>query len=495
VLHRSINSAPDSLDPHAYSGSDAATILYDIGEGLLTLDSNAEVKGGLAHKWEVSADGRHLSFHLRRDLKWSNGLPLNAQDVVRSFRRMVEPATASPNSHNALKIKNAAEILSGRLSSNQLGVTAPDAQTINIELEQPTTYFLQLLAHPSMQPRYDQKNPSSRAFLPISTGAYKVVDAVIGSSFHLAKNEHYWGSEDVEIGEVVYHVIDQQIEPIRFLAGEIDITDNVSEQYFDKFKTSQSQTLRIAPMLGVYYIGFNLKSGQFVEQLKLRRAFALAINREELVEKVLRRGELPAFRFVPPGLEGYPLVQTELTETQAEKEKLAKELFRDADISDLRTEEIELRYNTGGGHERIATAIASMWREVLGVQVRLRAEEFKVFLENVRSGTDTELFRLSWTGDYSDPYTFLQIFESESSSNLTGFSSGEFDSLMQQANATSDPEIRLELLAAAEELILQQAPVIPIYFYVSKHLVSERVSGWDPNILDVHKSQYMSLLD
>lgn len=493
VLNRSINSAPDSLDPHAYSGSDAAAVLYDIGEGLLTLDAHGELTGGMAKHWNVSADGRELTFHLRSDLKWSNGHPLDAHDVAQSFRRMADPATASPNSHNLLAVKNAEDILRGELDSNSLGIRALDSHTLVIELEQPTSYFLQLLAHPSLQPRYEKGQ--NRTALPITNGAYKVVDTVIGSSVRLARNKYYWGVNDVEIEEVVYHVVDQDIEPLRFLAGEIDITDNVSEKYFDKFKSSQPQALKLAPMLGVYCIGFNMRSDRLGENLKFRRALSLAINREVLVDKVLGRGEIAAYRFIPPGVNGYPIGEQEPIETQAEREQVARRLFTEAKLPDPSQAEVELRYNTGGGHEAIVIAIASMWREVLGVKVNLRAEEFKVFLQNVRSGEDTELVRLSWTGDYNDPYTFLQVFESSNSSNLTGFNSAVYDSLVQRANATTDVEARLQLLAAAEELILEQVPVIPVYFYVSKHLVSDRVSGWTPNVLDVHKSQHLSLRD
>jgi ABC-type oligopeptide transport system substrate-binding subunit len=189
------------------------------------------------------------------------------------------------------------------------------------------------------------------------------------------------------------------------------------------------------------------------------------------------------------------LVLTESTETQKQREEIAQQLFREAGLSDSTSTEVELRYNTGGGHERIAIAIASMWREVLDLDVHLRAEDFKVFLQNVRSGADTELFRLSWTSDYNDPYTFLQIFESGNSSNLTGFSNKDLDLLMRHANALRDHDARIRLLVSAEELILAEVPVIPIYYYVSKHLVSERVRGWSANVLDVHKSQYMSLSD
>ncbi len=468
-------------------------ILYDLGEGLLTIGESGELIGGIAERWEVSDDGEMFTFHLRSNLKWSDGSELDAQDVVRSFQRLVEPGTNSPSAHNARQIKNAKEVITGTLSPDTLGVSAPNARTVEIVLEHPTSYFLQLLAHPSLQPRHDSWGLEAGMRLPITNGAYKVSEVVIGTSIRLTKNEHYWNSSNVAINEVLYHVVDQDVEPIRFVAEELDITDNVSEAYFDKFKDQDPEVLEVAPMLGIYYLGFNLKSEQFQDNLEFRHALSLAIDREELVEKILGRGEIPAYRFVPPGIDGYPNFDEEQDWTQVDREVAAKRLMMEAGIGSHGPIEVELSYNTGGGHERIAAAVASMWRQVLGVNSQLRGEEFKVFIQNVQHGVDTELFRLSWTGDYNDPYTFLQLFESSSSSNFTGYESAYFDSLIHRANAASNPSERQELLVQAEELVLDYAPAIPLYFYVSKHLVNPRVHGWKSNILDVHKSQYLSI--
>ncbi len=492
VLNRGINSSPDSLDPHEYSGNDAATILFDIGEGLLTLNASGDLIGGIANRWEISDDGLRYIFFLRSGLMWSDGSALDAKDVVRSFRRLVDPRTASPNSHNAVPIKNATKILNNVLQPDALGIRAADSQTVEIELEHPTPYFLHVLAHPSLQPRHSSLKDDSEKLGPVSNGAYRLVASVVGSSFRLERNNYYWGVRDVDIDEVVYHVIGQDIEPIRFAAGELDITDNVSEFYFEKYKNDSKGVLQVAPMLGIYYLGFNLDARPFRKNPKFRHALSLAIDREILVEKVLGRGEIPAFRFVPPGVANYPNV-AHTSHGQSERERAAKSLIKEAGIENPSQLQVELRYNTGGGHERIATAIASMWRDVLGIQVQLAGEEFRVFIQNVRNGLETELFRLSWVGDYNDPYTFLQVFESGNSSNLTGFSNPIYDELIKQANLASDPHQRQMLLVEAEELVLESAPVIPLYFYVSKHLVSDRVTGWLPNVLDIHKSQYLSI--
>ena len=494
LLNRSINADPDSLDPHEYSGSDAATVLYDIGEGLLTVDEYGQVTGGIAEKWHVIDGGKTLLFELRSGLKWSNGEVIDADEIVRSFQMLVDPATASPNSHNASAIRNALKIIGGDLSPVELGLSKVDSNSIRIDLEQATPYFLELLTHPSMQIRHANVSEDARqASALVTNGAYKVEEVVLGSSIALAKNENYWNAENVKIERVLYHIVAQEVEPFRFEAGEIDVTDNVAESYFDKYQKNSPHLLRVAPTLGVYYYGINLAREPFRSHLALRRALSLSIDRVALVEKVLGRGELPAYAIVPPGVQGYRDSSSSPMLSQREREAEAVRLFSKVNLP-KDDKEIELRFNTGGGHERIATAIAAMWQEVLGLDVVLRAEEFKVFLENVSNRSGTELYRLSWTGDYDDAYSFLQVFRSKNNANLVGFHNARYDDLLDEANAQADPIVRQRLLEKAEDVLLDDVAVIPIYFYVSKHLVNSDVVGWHDNVLDVHPSQYLALL-
>ena len=493
-LDRSINADPDSLDPQEYSGSDAATVLYDIGEGLLTVDEYGQVTGGLAEKWHVLDDGKTLFFELRSGLKWSNGEDIDADEIVRSFQMLVDPASASPSSHNASAIRNALKIIGGELSPVELGLSTVDSNTIRIELEQATPYFFELLTHPSMQIRHANISEEARPGSALVTnGAYKVDEVVLGSSIALVKNKNYWNADNVKIERVLYHIVSQEVEPVRFEAGEIDVTDNVAESYFDKYQRNSPHLLRVAPTLGVYYYGINLAREPFRSNPALRRALSLSIDRVALVEKVLGRGELPAYAMVPPGVEGYRDDASTHILSQQEREAEAVRLFSKVN---LRRDEqkIELRFNTGGGHERIAIAIAAMWHEVLGLDVVLRGEEFKVFLENVSNRSGTELYRLSWTGDYDDAYSFLQVFRSNNNANLVGFKNTRYDELLDEANAQTDANTRRQLLEKAEDVLLDEVAVIPIYFYVSKHLVSDNVVGWHDNMLDVHPSQYLGLL-
>lgn len=495
-LNRGLNLDPESLDPHLYSSSQAATVLRDIGEGLITIDQDGSLVGGAAESWSISEDGRVYTFKLRPGLRWSNGEDLTALHFVDSYRRLVSPSTGSSNAHLLIPVKNAAGVIAGEIDPSSLAVRALDDNTLEIELASPTGYFLQLLTLPSTFPVYssDLNSDAGSSQLLVTNGAYRVVRREINSVIVLLRNPNYWNDEGTKIDNVVYHIVSQDMEPNRFLAGELDITNNVTENVFQTFATNHPDSLRVAPMLGVYYYGFNLDTPWLRDSIKLRQALSLAIDREVLVEKVIGRGEVPAYSVVPPGIPGYANPEISFSSmSQDEKAKTAQRLLKEAGYSDSKRLQVKLLMNTGGGHEKIAVAIQAMWKENLDVDVSIEAEEFKVFISNVRSRIGTELFRLSWTGDFNDPVTFLQMFDSNSSYNLTGFSSPKVDDLLRQARIELDTDKRMSLLSAAERAAIEAVPVIPIYFYVSKHLVNPRVKGWRDNVLDIHLSRQLSV--
>jgi oligopeptide transport system substrate-binding protein len=252
--------------------------------------------------------------------------------------------------------------------------------------------------------------------------------------------------------------------------------------------------LHVAPYLNLYYYGYNLAKPPFKDSPELRQALSMAIDRELLVEKVTGRGETPAYSWVPPGTNNYePTVFSYQPLTQDERNQIAQRLYREAGYSEDNPLQLELRYNTSDTHRRIALAVQSMWRDVLGVEVTLINEEFQVLLANIQSREVTQVFRTSWTGDYNDAHTFLSILQSDNAANLTGYQSEKYDSLMQSAADQVDLDRRRLFLEEAEREMLADHPAIPIYFYVSKHLVSPRVAGWGDNVLDYHYSQHLSL--
>ena len=280
----------------------------------------------------------------------------------------------------------------------------------------------------------------------------------------------------------------------RFRAGDIQITYGISPEHFQWAKENLSDELRVAEQLGLYYYGFNLTKPPFADNPKLRRALSMAIDRETLVEKVTQRGEAPAYGWVPSGVDGYQSAQLDFADMPRDKRLAeARRLYAEAGYGPDNPAKFEIRYNTSDVEQKIALAIQAMWYEGLGAEVSLVNEEFKVLLSNITQKEITQVFRLSWIGDYNDADTFLQLVISDNPMNLVGYSNEEVDRLLEAASTEMSAEKRATMLRDAEAIMLSDNPAIPLYFYVSKHLVATSVKGWEDNILDIHPSRYLRL--
>lgn len=498
VLSRGLGAEPESLDPHKSHSAEAGDVQRDLGEGLTGYAANGDLEPRAALRWEISDDGKVYTFWLRPDARWSNGDKVTAADFVYGFRRLVDPETAAFYSQSVIDIENASAIVAGKMPVDALGVEAASEFELSVRLEQPTPYFLALLTHPSMFPAYRASVEAETVYARpgnfISNGAYRLVRWEVGSYIELERNEYYWDNVDTAIDRIRYYLIPEpMVELNRYRAGELDVTDTIPAESFAQMREARPGELRIAPYLGVYYYGFNLTRPPFKDNLKLRQALSMAIDREVLTETIIGRGETPAYSWVPPGVGNYdgpalPYAKMSVDERHA----AAKQVYAEAGYSEDNPARVEIRYNTSEIHQRIALAIQSMWRQVLGVETTLINEEFQVLLSNMRAMKVTEVFRSSWTADYNDAQAFLHVLQSDAASNMMGYSSKEFDSLMQQAGAQSDPGRRRLYLEKAERVLVTDYPLIPLYFYVSKHLVSPRVSGWGDNALDYHYSQHLS---
>lgn len=499
LLNRGLSGEPETLDPHRSTSNQAVSVLRDIGEGLISHKADGTLEPGVAHRWEESDDHLTLTFFLRPEARWSDGSNVIASDFVFSFQRLVDPRTAAPYAEFVSAIVNAAEIVRGELRPDELGIVKIDRLTLEIQLHTATPHFLEMLAHPSTYPINQTAFLASgeRVFTPeksVSNGAYVLDERVIGSSITLRRNSLFWDDESTSIDKVTYHVVDQDVEYDRYRAGELDITANVPESIFSLIRKERPSELRVAPYLGIYYYGFNLTKFPFADNRKLRQALSIAIDRQVLVEKITGRGEIPAYTWVPPGVNKYGFENSEFTKLEREdREALARQLFKDAGYNSGDQLDLELRYNTSNAHRRIALAIQGMWRDVLGIEVRLANEEFAVFISSIRNKQDTQIFRLSWTGDYNDALSFLQILKSDNPSNLTAYSNSAFDDLLALAEREADPIVRRHQLERAERLAMADFPVIPLYFYVSKHLIDQSITGWEDNVMDVHLTKHLSI--
>jgi oligopeptide transport system substrate-binding protein len=500
VLNRGLSTEPESLDPQKSRSVQAADVLRDIGEGLVSYDAAGELVPGTAESWEMSEDGLTYTFRIRPDARWSNGDPVTADDFVYGLRRLVDPATAAFYAAELGNVVNAADIVAGKRSPDELGVVESDDHTLVISLVRPTPYLLSLLTHPSTFPVHSGSirqhgDAFARAGNLLSNGAYVLVDWEPGAVIELHRNEHYWNDAETSIDVVRHHVVTQEMAEFnRYRAGELHITSTVPPDNFQQIRADYSAELRIAPTLGVYYYGFNLTKPPFDDNPELRQALSMAIDREVLVEAITGRGEAPAYSWVPPGINNYDPVQLPYADlSQSERNAIAQSLYRKAGYSRDNPLRFELRYNTSDTQQRIALAVQAMWRKVLGAEATTVNVEFQVLLDQMREREITRVFRSSWFGDYNDANTFLAIMHSDSAANMPGYSNPEYDELMQSAGAQLDLDRRRLYLEEAERVLLADHVVIPLYFYVGKHLVKPEVEGWQDNILNYHYSQHLSL--
>ena len=330
----------------------------------------------------------------------------------------------------------------------------------------------------------------------VSNGAYKLANRVLGLDVELVRNESYWNAENVRFEKVRYHIVDELAEFSRFKANELDITGNVPSSVFEIAKAQFPMELRVAPYLGVYYYGFNLRDGALADNSALRRALSLAIDRKVLAEKILGRGEMPAFSWVPPGVLNYESAKFDWYEmSNEERVAIARRLLDESGYLRKAPKPLKLYFNSSDVQERIALAIQSMWKEALGIEVKLVNVEFRVLISSIPTDADIDIFRLSWTADYNDPESFLQLFQTDDPANYTGYRNVRFDMLMRKASDATSATERARTLRDAEKILFEDVPVVPLYFYVSKHLVSNDVVGWTSNILDIHESQFLSPID
>jgi oligopeptide transport system substrate-binding protein len=500
VLHRGLNSDPESLDPHKARSTQATDVLRDIGEGLLGYSETGELLPAAATSWEISDDGQTYTFHLRPEARWSNGDAVTAEHFVFSLQRLVDPATAALYAQALAAIVNSQEVVAGEVPTSELGVEALDPLTLRISLQQPTPYLLGLLTHPSTFPVHpgsvaEHGDAFSRAGNLLSNGAYVLARWEPGSVLELSRNGHYWNNAATALDEVHHHVLTQEVtEYNRYRAGELHLTGNVPPENINQIREDMPDELFISPYLGVYYYGFNLTKPPFKDNPQLREALSIAIDRDVLVEKITARGEAPAYSWVPQGVDNYDPRRFNFAElSQDERNVRARNLYREAGYGTENPLQIELRYNTSDTQKRIALAVQSMWRDVLGVETTLINEEFQVLLANMREREVTQVFRSSWIGDYNDAHTFLNILQAGNPSNMPGYENELYDSLMLKAANQIDPDKRRAYLEEAERVLLADHPVIPLYFFVSKHLVSPEIVGWGDNVLNYHYSQHLSL--
>ena len=500
ILRRGNGAEPESLDPHKARSESALTILRDLYEGLTAVGADGAPELAAADRCELSTDGKTYRFHLRDAARWSNGDVVTAEDFVAAWRRLVDPHTGAQYADLLQAVRGAAAITAGTAPADTLSVSAPDAATFLVELERPTPYFLGLLAHPATFPLHRPTLAArGRAFakpgVMVSNGAFALTRWDFGSHLIATRNPRYWNnSANSWDGIEYYSFADAGMELNAFRTGELDVTSSIPAAQTSWIRDHLGAALHVAPQLAVYYLGLNLRKAPFAGAVRLRRALSMVIDRERLVQSVTGGGEAPAYTLVPPQALNYtPPVPDYAAWPMPQRVAEARRLLADAGLAE-HPPSIELHYNMGELHNRIAVAIAQMWKDGLGIDTTLRAEEFKVLLQDIDRG-EAAAFRASWVGDYDDAYGFLQLMQSNFGINLSHYANRQYDDLLERASNTADPAVRRGLLERAEALMLGDQPLIPIYFYVSKHLVSTRLQGWRDNAMNIVYSKNLAESD
>ena len=487
---RGNNADPESLDPLQARSEPALNVLRDLHEGLTGLDAGGQVIPGAARAWQVSADGLEWTFELDPAARWSDGRAVQATDFEHAFRSLADPAVASPHAALFDAIAGVAAALAGETAPASIGVVAEAGDRLRIALTRPVPWLPELLAHPAASPRRADVPADGR----ISSGAFRLHSQLPGSHLLALRNPDYRDAVAVAVDQVRYlPIADHASELSRYRAGELDITYTVPVSRVPWLKEHMADELRISPYLAVYFYGFNTRRPP-LDDVRVRRALSLSVDRELIASRIVGAGEQPACSLVPPGLRGYEMPRDEECEARRrDRVELASRLLAEAGYGPDRPLELEIRYNTGELHDRIAVAVSALWKEALGVETRLVREEFRVLLGNVRAGDVTQVYRGSWIADFAEPESFLGILAADSPVNGTGWADPEYERTLQEAARQPERAARLRLLAEAETRALAAAPLMPLYFYVSKKLVKPHVRGIEDNPLNVHPSRFVRL--
>jgi oligopeptide transport system substrate-binding protein len=487
---RGNNIDPESLDPLHARSEPALNILRDMHEGLTSLDAAGQVIPGAARQWQVAADGLTWTFELDPAARWSDGEPVTAEQFVAAFRKLADPEVASPHAGLFDAIAGLADATAGGADAAAVAVTAEATDRLSIRLLRPSPWLPELLAHPAASPRRSDVPADGR----VASGAFRFVSQVLGSHVLLERNPSYREAASVTIDRVRFlPIADHSSELSRYRAGELDLTYTVPVSRVPWLKENLPEEFRISPYLAVYFYGFNTRRPP-LDDVRVRRALSLVVDRELIASRIVGAGEAPACSLVPPGVPGYTAPRdAECEARRRERVEAAQRLLAAAGFGPERPLHLEIRYNTGELHDRIAVAVGSMWKEALGVETSLVREEFRVLLGNVRTGDVTQVYRGSWIADFAAPESFLGILAGDNPVNGTGWADADYDRLLREAAGRTDPAARMRLLADAESRAMAETPLMPLYFYVSKKLVKPHVRGIADNPLNVHPSRFVAL--
>ena len=499
VLVRLGSDEVQSLDPHKVSTVEDVRVASELFEGLTRYTAAGDIEPGLAESWTVSNDGLVWQFTLKPDLHFSDGAPLTARDVVASFQRLLAPTTAAPNANLFYAIEGAEAVATGKAPPERLAVDARGERGLEIRLTRPFPAFAELLAHPAasaLPARLLETHGDGwvRQRPLVGSGPFRLKEWRLHSALKLERNPFYHDAANVALAGVTYRPVQDDQTALRlFRAGSADVLTDFPARDLPLLRRHVPRAIHIAPYRGSYYFAFNTRHPPF-DDVRVRRALAMTVDREILVNKVIGLGQPVAWGVVPPGLAGYgPAVLPGYARWPKQKRLAeAQRLLAAAGYGPKRPLVFEIRYNTDVEHRRVALALSQMWKP-LGVIARLANTEAAVHFSSLKAG-DFTMARSGWIADYAGAESFLSVFLSDAGPiNYPGYQNPGFDARVQEALALADPAARTAALRSAEAMLVEDVPVLPLYHYVSKALVNPAVEGWIDNIANAHPSRTLRL--
>jgi oligopeptide transport system substrate-binding protein len=504
ILHYGNGTEPQGLDPHVVTGLPESHIVRALFEGLAVKNPyTLEPEPGVAKSWDISEDGRTIVFHLNPEAKWSNGEAMTAHDYVWSWRRALNPAMGNQYAYMLYPVRNAEAFATGKLTNfDQVGVKALNNHTLQVQLNAATPYFIQLMDHYSTfavhGPTIEKFGKATDRFTPwtrvenmVGNGAFVLKEWKLNRRIRIEKSQTYWDRDKVRLKGVVYYPTENiSSEERMFRVGQLHYTQTIPLDKIPVYRALENSPYVNAPYLGTYYYLINIHQPP-VDDVRVRQALSLAVDRDRLNSTVLQGINLSAYSITPPGTLGYHPPRLFSYDVEKARQLLAEAGYPNGEG----WPGLELTYNTSESHRKIAVALQQMWKTALNIEVTLSNQEWKVYLDTVDE-MNFQIARRGWIGDYVDPNNFLDLFLCDGGNNSTGFCEPEYDDIiLNKAPQAQTQEERYALFTAAETMLMEQMPIIPIYTYTSSHLVHPSVKGMPSNLMDSMNLKYVWLED
>ena len=504
TLRVDIGSEIPTFDPALAEDGSTYRVINDLYAGLIDFDQENQPISGLADKWQISSDGKTYTFHLRSNLKFSDGSPLKASDFVYAWQRLVDPQTGSAYSFLLKDVVNGAKIIAGKLPATALGIKALDAQTIVVKLSHPTNAFLAYLTMPNVDvvsqaavEKFGAKWTEPQNI--VTSGAYVLREHVLNGYILASKNHNFYAESLVQIDKVKYFpYVDSNASLANYKTGALDTSwQNVPIDQYQQLKQQFPEELRTFKWERIDYLNINHQLGKYANNLKLRQALTLAINRQDLVNYVLNAGQIPLYSVVTPTIENGKYADLHYSWSSWPRTKqlaLAQQLYREAGYGPTKPLVINLKYQTNDLNKKVMLAIMAMWQDALGVKVNLVNEELKVLTPDLKSG-NYEIAQGRWGADYNSITTYTPLFICNNGNNRAHYCNSKYDALIVKAEATADPRQQEQLYKQALQIVLDDYAIIPLFEPTHQRLVSPRVNGYHiaSNYLDNVQSKWLSL--